>query len=185
MSLVLEMYWPQSIQFESKVTIHTYLSILHNSQALNTPDLLGTELCRKTVYHEYLTRTKGSSLQQFNQPQTIKMSSTRDQVKQETWNHDANPILRQTEYSSKSATRFWKYYTHCLREMDRRKQCPIWYLQRTEGNSELCWRYSWELRMVLYLPNYMSTWRPLFQRNLWNRSNGGFLWSDAPILLDH
>jgi hypothetical protein len=77
------------------------------------------------------------------------------------------------------------YYTNCLRKIDWRTQCPICYLQTTEGNSELCWRYSGGLRMALYLPNHLPTWKSLLQRNLRNRSNKGFLWSDATILVDH
>jgi len=55
------------------------------------------------------------------------------------------------------------YYTHCLRQLDRRTQYLICNPQRAEANSGHGWRYSRGLRMVVYLPNYLSTWRPLLQ----------------------
>jgi hypothetical protein len=72
MSLVLEMYWLHCIQFERKVTIHTYLTIQYNSYHSIIHNQLWPELCRKPVHHEYRVKTEVLGFQRFNHPQIMK-----------------------------------------------------------------------------------------------------------------
>jgi len=74
MTLVLEMCWPHSIQFESKVTIHTFLCILDKLWTVNPHNLLWLELSRNAVHHEYLTKMNGSAFQRFNHPKGSKQA---------------------------------------------------------------------------------------------------------------
>jgi len=118
MSLVLEMCWPHSIQLKCKVTIHTHLSIHYNSYQSITHDPLWPERCQNAVHHGYPTKTEGFAVEQFDISEETKTSSTRTQVRLETWSKDDDLISRKEEHSGKGASRFWMYYTHCLRIMD-------------------------------------------------------------------
>jgi len=106
MSSVLEMCWPDSIQFQNTVTIHRYQPVHYNSHRSTTHDPLWPELRLQAVHYEYLPKMKGFNFERFNQPHIITVCSPRIHVWQETWNYDVNLISRQKEHSSTRVARF-------------------------------------------------------------------------------